>query len=367
MATISRPRPVESTDTAPSIPASSQKKKRPTAAIVAVVLVLLLGGWGLKQYLGSRNRVSTDNAQIEGHVTPVAARIQAFVSSVRVDDNQAVTQGDTLVVLDQRDLDVRLRAAEADLAAAQAGHGKGGGQAAAQLSASQAQAASMQSSIAAAEAAYRKAQADLERYKGLAQRQIISAQQLDAAQASFDAAAANLESVKKSATASSEQVTAFSAGARVADARLEAAQAAVANARLQLSYAVLTAPANGIVAKRSVEIGALVQPGQTLMSLLPTDTVWVTANLKETEIEDVTPGDLAEFKVDAYRDHQFTGKVESISPATGARFALLPPDNATGNFTKVVQRVPVRIAVDHPDPRFPLRPGMSVVVTIKTK
>ncbi|MEP6474685.1 MAG: HlyD family secretion protein, partial [Gemmatimonadota bacterium] len=278
-----------------------------------------------------------------------------------------VKQGDTLVVLDQRDLEVKLRSAEADLAAAQAGHGKGGGQAAAQLSASEAQASSMQSSIAAAEANFRKAQADLDRYKGLAQRQIISAQQLDAAQATFDAASANLDAMKKSAAASTQQVSAFSAGARVADARLEAAQAAVANARLQLSYAILTAPANGVVARRSVEIGALVQPGQTLMSLLPTDTVWVTANLKETEIENVSPGDVAEFKVDAYPDHQFTGKVESISPATGARFALLPPDNATGNFTKVVQRVPVRIAVDHPDPRYPLRPGMSVVVSIKTK
>ncbi len=363
---ISRPRAVESTD--PAAPAAAAPvRRRPPAALIAAILVLAIAGWGLKQYLGSRNRVSTDNAQIEGHVTPVAARIQAFVSSIRVDDNQPVKQGDTLVVLDQRDLEVKLRSAEADLAAAQAGHGKGGGQAAAQLSASEAQASSMQSSIAAAEANFRKAQADLDRYKGLAQRQIISAQQLDAAQATFDAASANLDAMKKSAAASTQQVSAFSAGARVADARLEAAQAVVANAKLQLSYAILIAPANGVVARRSVEIGALVQPGQTLMSLLPTDTVWVTANLKETEIENVSPGDVAEFKVDAYSDHQFTGKVESISPATGARFALLPPDNATGNFTKVVQRVPVRIAVDHPDPKYPLRPGMSVVVAIKTK
>jgi membrane fusion protein (multidrug efflux system) len=331
------------------------------------LFVLVIAGWGIRQYLGSRNRVTSDNAQIEGHVTPVAARIQAFVAEVRVDDNQPVRMGDTLVVLDRRDMEVRLRQAEADLAAAQAGHGKGGGQAAAQLGASEEQAASMQSSILAAEATWRKAEADLARYKTLAERQIISAQQLDGAQATADAAAANLEAVRKSAAASQQQVTAYSAGARVADARLVAAQANVANARLQLSYAVVTAPAAGVVARRSVEIGALVQPGQTMMSLLPTDTVWVTANLKETEIEAVTPGDAAEFKVDAYPDRQFHGHVESISPATGARFALLPPDNATGNFTKVVQRVPVRIAVDRPDPNYPLRPGMSVVVTIKTR
>jgi len=354
---------------APTSPAppNAKPRRKPSAALLAGLFALVMVAWGVRQYLGSRNRVSSDNAQIEGHVTPVAARIQAFVSQVRVDDNQPVRLGDTLVVLDQRDLEVKLRQAEAELAAAQAGYGKSGGQAAAQLSASEAQAASMQSSVAAAEAGFRKAQSDLERYKTLAQRQIISAQQLDGAQAAFDAAAANLEAVRKSAAASQQQVTAYSAGARAADARLTAAEATVANARLQLSYSVITAPANGVVARRAVEIGALVQPGQTLMSLLPTDTVWVTANLKETQIEAVTPGDVAEFRVDAYPDQKFHGHVESISPATGARFALLPPDNATGNFTKVVQRVPVRIAVDQPDPRFPLRPGMSVEVTIKTK
>lgn len=363
-----QPRALGSAETVAPAPATAKAARRkPSAALLAGLFALVVVGWGLRQYLGSRNRVSTDNAQIEGHVTPVAARIQAFVAEVRVDDNQPVRLGDTLVVLDRRDLEVKLHQAEADLAAAQAGYGKGGGQAAAQLSASEAQAASMQSSIAAAEATFRKAQADLDRYKTLAERQIISAQQLDGAQAAFDAAAANLEAVRKNATASQQQVAAFSAGARAADARLTAAEGLVANARLQLGYAVLTAPASGVVARRAVEIGALVQPGQTLMSLLPTDTVWVTANLKETEIEEVTPGDPAEFRVDAYRDQTFHGHVESISPATGARFALLPPDNATGNFTKVVQRVPVRIAVDHPDPKYPLRPGMSVEVTIKTK
>ncbi len=364
---LSRPQPLTVESAGDAVPAAPKARRKPPAALIAGLLALAVAGWGLRQYLASRNRVSSDNAQIEGHVTPVAARIQAFVAEVRVDDNQPVKQGDTLVVLDHRDLEVKLRQAEAELAAAQAGHGKGTGQAAAQLGASEAQAASMQSSIAAAEANSRKAQADLERYKTLAARQIISAQQLDGAQATADAAAANLEAIKKSAAASQQQVTAYSAGARVADARLVAAEANVANARLQLSFAVVTAPANGVVARRTVEVGGLVSPGQTMMSLLPADTIWVTANLKETEIENVTPGDAATFKVDAYPDKEFQGHVESISPATGARFALLPPDNATGNFTKVVQRVPVRIAVDHADPRFPLRPGMSVVVTIKTR
>jgi membrane fusion protein (multidrug efflux system) len=143
---------------------------------------------------------------------------------------------------------------------------------------------------------------------------------------------------------------------------------AVENARLQLGYTVIPAPATGVVARRAVEQGALVQVGQTLMSVIPDGEVWVTANLKETDMEHVSVGDSAAFTVDAYGSRTFTGHIESLSPATGARFALLPPDNATGNFTKVVQRVPVRIAVDGgADQSHPLRPGMSVVVTIRTR
>jgi membrane fusion protein (multidrug efflux system) len=148
---------------------------------------------------------------------------------------------------------------------------------------------------------------------------------------------------------------------------LAAAQAAVDNARLQLSYSVIVAPTDGLIAKRSAEPGALVQVGQNLLSIVPEKKVWVTANLKETQLAHVAVGDEVEFTVDAYPGRVFHGKVESLSPATGARFALLPPDNATGNFTKVVQRVPVRIAVDpNTDPSAPLRPGMSVDVTITT-
>ncbi|HEX5003723.1 MAG TPA: HlyD family secretion protein, partial [Gemmatimonadales bacterium] len=153
-----------------------------------------------------------------------------------------------------------------------------------------------------------------------------------------------------------------------ADARLAAAEAATEMARLQVGYTTLVAPSDGIVARRQVEIGELVQPGQTLLTVVPTEAVWVTANLKETQIDGVTPGDSATFTVDAYPGQTFRGAVESVSPATGARFALLPPDNATGNFTKVVQRVPVRIAVvPEPTGAYPLRPGLSVDVTIQTR
>jgi membrane fusion protein (multidrug efflux system) len=265
---------------------------------------------------------------------------------------------------------VRLQQAEADLANAEAGAGNArrGGQARSQLAWSRAQQASAQAAIASADANFKKAAADVERIRGLAANKIISAQQLDAAQAAYDASVAELESARKQAAAAADQVSMYSAALSGAGARFEAAQSAVDNARLQLSYAYILAPTDGVIAKRSAEAGALVQIGQTLMSIVPDHGLWVTANLKETQLEQVKVGDAATFTVDAYGDHEFQGHVESLSPATGARFALLPPDNATGNYTKVVQRVPVRIAVDSPpDPVHPLRPGMSVVPTITTR
>jgi membrane fusion protein (multidrug efflux system) len=353
------------------VPASEppRPKRRRIPLLILGVLVLALGAWALQRYLYSRHHVTTDNAQVDGHITVIAPRISAFVSRVLVDDNQHVNAGDTLVVLDARDLRVRLEQAEAELRDAQTAVGGRGnaGQAQAQLQVTRAQAASAQATVAAAESDYKKAAADLERYRVLAGQKIISAQQLDAAQAAYDAAAAHLEAVRRQAAAAGSQVSASGAAVRSADARLAAAQASVDNARLQLSYALITAPTPGVVAKRTAETGALVQPGQSLMSIVPDHDVWVTANLKETQLAKVRVGDPVEFEVDAYPGRKFSGKVESLSPATGARFSLLPPDNATGNFTKVVQRVPVKIAVEQPsDTTPPLRPGMSVDVDIAT-
>jgi membrane fusion protein (multidrug efflux system) len=345
-------------------------RRRALPLLLALVAVVGLAAWGWHRYRFSLFHVETDNAQVDGHITPVAPKVQAFVARVLVEENQHVNAGDTLVVLDDRDLKVRVEQAEADLVTTIASVGTGArpGQARSQLSASEAQAQSSEAAIVSAEAGYRKATADLERMRGLAARQIIPPQQLDAAQAAFDAAAANLEAARRQATAAGEQVHAFASGVGAAEGRVAAARAAVANARLQLSYAVLSAPVSGVIARRNAEAGALVQVGQTLMSVIPDEDVWVTANLKETDMADVAIGDSVTFTVDAYGGRTFTGHVQSLSPATGARFALLPPDNATGNFTKVVQRVPVRVAVDQGvDDAHPLRPGMSVVVTITTR
>ncbi|MEO7986407.1 MAG: HlyD family secretion protein [Gemmatimonadales bacterium] len=361
------------TDIAIDVPATAvpAARTRRWLPIVIIGLVLLIGGtWGVRRYIFGRHHVTSDNAQVDGHITIISPHISGFVSRVLVEDNQRVKAGDTLVVLDDRDFRVRLEQAEADLRTAQSSVSFKGraGQAEAQLQATRAEAASAQAAIASAEAEYHKAAADLERYRGLAAQRIISAQQLDAAQAAEESAGANLEAARKQAAAAGSQVSASGAAVRGADAKLASAEADVANARLQESYATIIAPVDGIVARRSAEPGALVQAGQNLLSIVPDRDVWVTANLKETQLAQVRVGQTVEFTVDAYPDRTFGGKVESLSPATGARFALLPPDNATGNFTKVVQRVPVRIAVERPESGpTPLRPGMSVEITITTR
>ncbi len=358
-------------DTARStVPVQTATRRPPIALIIGVIGAVLLLGWGWKKYSFSLHHVETDNAQVDGHITPVAPKVQAFVNEVRVEENQRVKAGDTLVVLDSRDLALRLTQAEADHATALSAVGTRAkaGAAPAQFAASQAQAASAQATVASAEAALRKATSDLERVKGLAAQKIVPAQQLDAAQAAYDAATAGLESAQRLANAMGSQVTASGAAVSAAQARLASAQALVENARLQLGYTVLLSPISGTIARRSVEPGALVSVGQTLMSVIPDTGTWVTANLKETQLQHVDVGDSASFTVDAYPGHEFLGHVESLSPATGARFALLPPDNATGNFTKVVQRVPVRIQVDAgTDSTHALRPGMSVIATITTR
>jgi membrane fusion protein (multidrug efflux system) len=363
------------TTDAPATPdAPASKAAQPRGSRVPLILlglfVLFGGGWALRTWLYGRTHVSTDNAQVDGHITPIAPKVGGFVTRILVEDNQPVRVGDTLLIIDRRDVTARLLQVEADLASARAmaSRNRRAGQMQAQLSASRANAAAAQAAVVSAEASLRKATSDLDRAKRLAATLVGSAQQLDAAEAAYAVAGAQLEAAQRQAGAATDQVSASIAALQGADARLAAAEGAVEAARLQVEYTTITAPSTGIVARRQVEVGELVQPGQTLMTVVPTEDVWVTANLKETELEGVTPGDSATFSVDAYPGHTFRGAVESVSPATGARFALLPPDNATGNFTKVVQRVPVRIAVAPESAgQFPLRPGLSVDVTIKTR
>lgn len=327
----------------PSTPARAAAPKSSRRAVFMIMGVILLGLviFGVRRWWFGRSHVSTDNAQVDGHIVPVLPKVGGYVVEVRVDENQSVKAGDTLVVLDDRDFRARLAQTDADLAALLA------------TVSSRTRVGQAEAAVAQAQANASKARADLARVEPLAAQNIVSQQQLDAARAAAAAAEAQLA-----------QAQAMLVGA---DARVAAARASRDQAALQLSYTRIITPSAGVVSKKAVELGQLVQPGQPLMTVVPLADVWVTANLKETETADVTPGDSADITVDAYKGMHVRGHVESLSPATGAKFSLLPPDNATGNFTKVVQRIPVRIHLDSPmDPEHPLRPGMSVVATIKT-
>ncbi len=335
-----RPSPIAPEPATPPAAPKTGSSKRTVFIIMGIVLLGLVS-LGVRKWLYGLSHVSTDNAQVDGHIIPILPKVGGFVTEVRVDDNRQVKSGDTLIVLDDRDYRVRLAQAQADLGVALA------------AVSNRARVGQAEAQVAQAQANAVKAQADLDRLKPLAAEDIVSKQQLDAAEAAARAADASLAAAQAALVG--------------ADARVAAARAARDQAALNLSYTRITAPSGGVVSKKSVEVGQLVQAGQPLMSLVPLEDVWLTANLKETEVENVKPGDPVDFTVDAYPGIHFRGHVESLSPATGARFSLLPPDNATGNFTKVVQRLPVRVRPDKVDPAHPLRPGMSVVTTIQTK
>jgi membrane fusion protein, multidrug efflux system len=359
-----------STETVRPAPRGAEPKKRSSRTFVLPILAVLVlagGVWAVRKWLYGRAHETTDNAQIDGQLVPVLAKVGGYVTAVNTDDNHPVKRGDVLATIDESEYRVRLEQAEADLAAARSIAGGRGmaGQAEAQVTGATSQQASLDAQIQAAEANHVKAVADLARMKDLAAKQIVSSQQLDAAQAAADAASANLTAVRRQASAAGASVTNAEAGVRLARARFLAAQAARDNAALQLSYARVTAPLSGTVSKKQVEVGQLVQPGQPLLTIVGDSAIWVTANFKETQLDRVRIGQPVEIDVDAYGGARAEGVVESLSAATGAKFALLPPDNATGNFTKVVQRVPVRIRITKGlGTDRPLRPGMSVTAHV---
>ncbi|GLC27130.1 HlyD family secretion protein [Roseisolibacter agri] len=356
---------------APAAPAAPAKGSRRNVVLpVVAVLVLAGAAWGGKQWMYAQAHESTDNAQVDGHIVPVIAKVGGYVSAVNVVENQTVAGGAPLVQIDDAEYRVRLSQAEADLAAAQATAGTGGqvGQAEAQVQTASSQTAAGRAQVEAARATLARAESDFRRYQELAAQQIVSQQSLDAARAAVAVARAQLAATQRQTTATGAGVENAQAGVRLARARLAGAQAQRENAALQLSYTKVTAPASGHVSKKTVEVGQLVQPGQTLMSIVADTGVWVTANYKETQLRGLRVGQPVEIDVDAYEGAKVEGVVESIGSATGARFALLPPDNATGNFTKVVQRVPVRIKVTRGlGAERPLRPGMSVIAHARTR
>ncbi|MFO0667596.1 MAG: HlyD family secretion protein [Polyangiaceae bacterium] len=412
MATLAHRAHLPEDTTSPTAAAETPKRSRAKVVLPVLVLLAALGG-GASYYAGLGHE-ATDDAQVEGHVGSVAARVSGQVVKVRVADNQEVKVGDVLVELDDRDYQVRRLAAKADLEAARAALraaetqtavtlksvdsnlavARGGlAQAAALGSTSQAAITQSKADVTAAEARQRLAQSEFDRAQKLFSDGAISKAELDARKSAFDqqdaalaqaqarltsalAGTANssgtLESARGrliAAQAGPEQIEAAKAQVALAQARVDQASAALEQAELNIQYTKVKAEVAGTVARRSVEPGQLVSPDRPMMAIVPLTDTWVVANFKEDQLADMKPGQPVKIKVDTYGSRVFTGRVDSIAPGTGSRFSLLPPDNASGNFTKVVQRVPVLIKLDEREGQGGpvLRPGMSATVNVTTK
>jgi membrane fusion protein (multidrug efflux system) len=366
-------------------PAAKRKAPRVMAALLATFAVV---GGGV--YLHGRGTESTDDAQVEGHIANVSGRVGGQVAKVLVSDNALVEAGQPLVELDPTELEARLAVASADLAAAKAGlksataqleiaqaaadaKGKGAGAKSGSVSASRAQLEQARADVLSARSRLKLAEVDFERIRKLRKDGVVSASELDAKQSAFDQAKAALDQAEARVTGARignevtapAQVDAASAAVDVAAAKVDQAEAARRLAELNVAYATIKAPVRGVVSRRTVEAGQVIQPGTPLMAVIPLDDVWIVANFKEDQIAHMAPGQKAKVEVDSFGGKDLEATVDSIAGATGSKFALLPPDNASGNFVKVVQRVPVLLHLDAAKD-VTLRPGMSVNVTVRT-
>jgi membrane fusion protein (multidrug efflux system) len=341
-------------------------QKKPRKLVFPIILGLVLVAaviFTVKEYVFLQSHEETDDAQVDGDISPVIARVSGYVTEIRFVDNQYVHAGDTLVVLDDRDYKIKLDQALAAQFAAQ----KNAAAIGAVISETQSNFAVQRANIEEAQVRLWKATQDYERYKNLFDDHAITKAQLDQATADRDAAQAMLDAAKSQVPVLNRRVNTSREQTVATTSIVGTRKADVDYARLQLTYTVITAPASGIISKRNIQIGQLVQAGSPLFSVVH-DDVYVTANFKETQLGDVKLNQKVDIRVDAFDKKVIQGEIESFSGATGAKFSLLPPDNATGNFVKVVQRIPVRIKIDADTSVLrTLRPGMSVDVTVHTK
>lgn len=358
---------MEEQKTTAETPAAPQKKKRSyRAPIILAILFLGGGGYALHTYLWNQHHESTDDAQVEGSISPVLPRIAGYVNEIRFVDNQQVHKGDTLIKLDDRDLRIKVLQAEASLDNAKANVEA----VKANTGTASAGIQTAQSNVELANVRVKKTQEDYARYEALLQQKATTQAQFDAIKSERDAALSQMDVARKQLEAAQKTNSAAGEQIKVAQSVVQQRQADLDFAKLQLSYAVILSPTDGTVSKKNVQPGQYVQAGQALFSVVDDSEVWVVANFKETQLERMVPGQTVDVHVDAFGDAPLKGEVASFSGATGARFALLPPDNATGNFVKVVQRVPVRIKINgDKNALAKLRPGLSasVVVNIDDK
>lgn len=365
-------------------------KRKIVFRIGGLLILAIALFFGYREFRYLQGHETTDDAQIDGDVNPVIPKAGGYVKAIRFQDNQFVNEGDTLIVLDDADYRIRVNQAEAALESALATAGvtrSSIGVASATIESSQAsvltarnQVATAQANVTAAQVRLRKASLDFDRYSRLLAEKTVPQQQFDAVQAERDAAQAQLQAAQAQLQTAQAQVNAAgtqtgvtNSQRRVTEGQISVVQATVKQrqseldmAKLQLSYTVVRAPISGVVSKRAVQVGQLVQPGQALCSVVGNTSLWVTANFKETQLAKMHSGQPVAIKVDAFEGEKVTGHVGSFAGATGAKFSLLPPDNATGNYVKVVQRIPVRVDLDKSDSLYTrLRPGMSATVAVE--
>ncbi|HEY6954616.1 MAG TPA: HlyD family secretion protein [Flavisolibacter sp.] len=356
---------------------NQKAKKRNPIFLVILILLVIVGAWfGISKYIHGQHHEETDDAQISADITPVIPRVSGYIKEIKVNDNQYVKKGDTLVVIDDRDFVIKLQEAQAALAAAQSNLqiAKATTSAAkANISTSAASVGTIDAQIDAARVNVWRTSQDYDRYSNLIKDHSVTQQQYEQALAAKQTAEkqlAILQEQKKQASTQTNAVavqsnaTAQQIGA--ANAVVEQRQVEVEAAKLNLSYTVVTAQQDGLVSKVNVQPGQVVQAGQSLFALVHSNNIWVTANFKETQINKMRVGQKVIVTADAYHKHEFEARLASFAPATGSTFSLLPPDNATGNFVKTVQRVPVRIEFTNPSDSLvrQLRPGMNVAVDV---
>jgi membrane fusion protein (multidrug efflux system) len=345
-------------------PANASKGPPKRVLIVVGIIAAAAIIAGGRMWYRSSNFVETENAYITGHVHPVSARIPGVVTKVMFDDNQIVKAGDVLAELDPADQGVKVEQIQAQIASVQ----QQIVQADAAIQQARAQASAAQAQVVQAQANLVRAKQDAERYGQLynTQMKAVSKAEVDAATAARAGATADVTARRDNASAAQAQIAAATSARGVLEAQVKVLEAQLKDARQQLGYNRIVSPVSGRVGKRSVEVGARVQPGQQLAAIVQ-DDVWVVANFKETQLPGIVPGQQVNIQVDALPKHELVGRVDSFAPASGNQFALLPADNATGNFTKIVQRVPVKITFAPEDLKKyagRLVPGMSTVVEI---
>jgi membrane fusion protein (multidrug efflux system) len=338
---------------------------RTTALILLLAIGLALGaGTGWYWWTDWRFVQSTDDAYVQSDTTVISPKVEGYIKEVRVGENQEVAAGQVLFVVDDRDFAAKTAQAEAAVATAEA-------LVATYASRRQLQRAMIeqaQATVQSAEADLNRARLDYQRYVALTTSDFASRQRFETAQADSRKAEAALGKARAALVAEENQLVVLASQQREEEARLLQARASLQLTKNDLDNTIIRAPVGGVAGNRAGRVGQYVKPGTQLLSLVPLPYVYVTANFKETQLTHMRPGQSAQISVDAYPDQRLVGRIESFAPASGAQFSLLPPDNATGNFTKIVQRVPVRIALPAEGPLSRLlRPGLSVTVSVDTR